>query len=93
MRPLWVALCLSILVPAAVHAQVPGLPAIDFERFFPHITAVSEEVRNKEFPEGVQYKFLTVRDEQENAVIVVMTRREGAERVVRLFLAKGPVEA
>jgi hypothetical protein len=80
------------IVASSAHAQIPGLPVIDFQRYFPHITAVSEEMRDREFPLGAQYKFLTVRDEQENLVWVAMTRREGKDRVVRLFLAKGPVE-
>jgi hypothetical protein len=80
------------LIASAAHAQIPGLPVIDFERYFPHMAAVSEEVRDREFPQGAQYKFLTVRDEQENVVWVAMTRREGKDRLVRLFLAKGPVE-
>ena len=92
MRRLITFALLWSVVASPTYAQIPGLPIIDFQRYFPHITAVSEEARDREFPQGAQYKFLTVRDEQENVVWVAMTRREGEDRVVRLFLAKGPVE-
>jgi hypothetical protein len=69
---------------------VPGLPNIDFERYFPHMVAVSEEVKNKQWPRGVQWKFISVRDEREKTVTVALVRREGHERIVRLLLAKGP---
>jgi len=79
---------LFICLPS--HAQVPGLPNIDFERYFPHMVAVSEEVKNKQWPRGVQWKFISVRDEREKTVTVALVRREGHERIVRLLLAKGP---
>ena len=94
MRPLlvpWFLAGLIGILPGLVHAQIPGLPVIDFERYFPHLTAVSEETRDREFPQGVQYKFLSVRDEQKNVIVLAMTRREGPDRIVRLFLAEGPV--
>lgn len=90
--PLFFIVVFGALLPAPGHAQIPGLPVIDFQRYFPHITAISEEKRDREFPQGVQYKFLTVRDEQENVIVLAMTRREGPTRIVRLFLAKGPIE-
>jgi hypothetical protein len=82
----------SLALSTAVPAQAPSLPAVDFQRYFPHLVAVSEEVRDKEYPEGVQYKFLSVRDEQDHVIILALTRREGDGRVARVFLAKGPVE-
>jgi len=72
--------------------QVQGLPVVDFERYFPHLMAVSEEIKDPKSPQGLQWKFITVRDEQEKAVWVTLTRREGQERIVRVFLAKGPLE-
>jgi hypothetical protein len=86
-----VALAFLYVAMGAAKAQIPGLPVVDFQRYFPHITAVSEEKVVKEFPEGVQYKFLTVRDETEKVVIVALTRKEGKDRLVRVFLAKGPI--
>lgn len=79
---------LFLSLPA--RAQVPGLPIVDFERFFPHMVAVSEEVKNPAWPGGVQWKFISVRDEKEKTVTVALIRREGHERIVRLLLAKGP---
>ena len=73
-----------------VRAQVPGLPNIDFERYYPHMVAVSEELKDKMWPRGVQWKFISVRDEQEKTVTVALIRREGHERIVRVLLAKGP---
>jgi len=82
----WLFLCL----PSPARAQVPGLPIVDFERYFPHMVAVSEEVKNVAWPRGVQWKFISVRDEKESTVTVALIRREGHERIVRLLLAKGP---
>lgn len=84
----WLAAIL--LFVSTAHAQVPGLPNIDFERYFPHMVAVSDEVKNKFWPRGVQWKFISVRDEQEKTVTVALIRREGHERIVRVLLAKGP---
>lgn len=81
-----------LLLQSAVMAQIPGLPVVDFERYFPHLTAVSDEQTNGEYPDGVQYKFLTVRDEVEKVVILALTRREGKDKLARVFLAKGPIE-
>jgi hypothetical protein len=91
---LWTGVRVAALVflVSGAEAQVPGLPAINFQRYFPHLVAVSEEVQNKEFLRGVQYKFLTVRDVQKHVVIVALTRREGPDRLVRLFLAEGPID-
>ena len=59
MRTLLIAL-LFLCSPA--RAQVPGLPIVDFERYFPHMVAVSDEVKNVAWPRGVQWKFISVRD-------------------------------
>ena len=77
---------------AATSGQIPGLPIIDFERYFPHFVATSEETRDQSFPQGVQFKLISVRDEKEQLVWVTLTRREGQERLIRVFLAKGPIE-
>jgi hypothetical protein len=87
-----IALALLCVASNAVNAQIPGVPNIDFQRYFPHITAVSEEKVMKDFPDGVQYKFLTVRDAIDNSIVVALTRKEGKERLVRVFLARGPIE-
>jgi len=79
-----------LLLVSSAYAQVPGLPIVDFERYFPHMVAVSEEVKNAEWPRGVQWKFISVRDEKDKTVTVALIRREGHERIVRLLLAKGP---
>ena len=88
----FVLICLALLVHEPARSQIPGLPVIDFQRYFPHIVAISEEKSDPAFPKGVQYKFLTVRDEEEKVVILALTRREGPDRLVRVFLAKGPIE-
>ena len=80
-----------LLVPALGRCQVEGVPVVDFQRYFPHSIAVSEVRKNAEFPEGVQYKFLAVRDEQEKVVIIALIRRDGPVHVARLLLAQGPV--
>jgi len=87
-----VFLALALLIHASGSSQIPGLPVIDFQRYFPHIVAISEEKADRAFPNGVQYKFLTVRDEEEKVVILALTRREGVDRLVRVFLASGPIE-
>jgi hypothetical protein len=79
-----------LLLVSSARAQVPGLPIVDFERYFPHMVAVSEEVKNVAWPRGAQWKFISVRDEKEKTVTVALIRREGHERIVRLLLAKGP---
>ena len=86
------SLLIGVFLHAAAWGQVTGLPVVDFQRYFPHLIAVSEEKQDKQYPNGVQYKFLTVRDEQEKVIILALTRREGADRIVRVFLAKGPIE-
>ena len=88
----WILIALLLSVSIRSEAQIPGLPNVDFQRYFPHLVAVSEEISDTEFPRGVQYKFLTVRDEEEHAVFVALVRREGPEHIVRVFLAKGPVD-
>jgi hypothetical protein len=87
MRALLIGL---LLVCCTAQAQVPGLPIVDFERYFPHMVAVSDEVKNAQWPRGAQWKFISVRDEKEKTVTVALIRREGHERIVRLLLARGP---
>jgi hypothetical protein len=87
MRTLLIAL---LFICSSTRAQVPGLPIVDFERYFPHMVAVSDEVKNAQWPRGVQWKFISVRDEKEKVVTLALVRREGHERIVRLLLAKGP---
>ena len=82
-----------LTLSAWAHAQVPGLPIVDFERYFPHMVAVSEEVKNTQYPRGAQWKFISVRDEKEKVVTLALIRREGHERIVRLLLAKGPLDS
>jgi hypothetical protein len=53
---------------------------------------VSEEVTEPKSSTKLQWKFITIRDEQDRVVWVALTRREGSNRLVRSFLAKGPVE-
>ena len=74
------------------HAHAQGLPIIDFERYFPHLVATSEEIKDQRSPNGLQWKFITIRDEQDKIVWVALRRREGADRVTQAFLAKGPLE-
>ncbi len=91
MRSVLIAI-ICCLAMAQARAQVPGLPVVDFQRYFPHLVAVSEEGKESTYPNGVQYKFLSVRDEQEKLIVLALVRREGKDRIVRVFLAKGPVE-
>lgn len=91
MRSILIAIILCLAM-AQARAQVPGLPVIDFQRYFPHLVAVSEEGKDSTYPNGVQYKFLSVRDEQEKRIVLALVRREGKDRIVRVFLAKGPLE-
>ena len=81
-----------LLISTASAAETAELPVIDFQRYFPHFVAVSEEINDKDFPPGTQYKFVVVRDEQDKVVFVTLTRREGEKRVVRVFLARGPLD-
>jgi hypothetical protein len=81
-----------LLIPAAARSQIQGLPELDFQRYFPHLIAVSEVKKNGDFPQGVQYKFITVRDEQEKVVIIALIRREGLDHLSRLLLAQGPID-
>ena len=89
----FVAIFAWLLLLQLAHSQVPGLPIVDFQRYFPHLVAVSEEVTDPKSSTKLQWKFIAVRDEQESVVWVALTRREGSKRLVRSFLAKGPVEA
>lgn len=91
MRSILIAIICCIAIGRA-QAQVPGLPVIDFQRYFPHLVAVSEEGKDPTYPNGVQYKFLSVRDEQEKLIVLALVRREGKDRIGRVFLAKGPIE-
>jgi hypothetical protein len=60
-----------------VAALAAGFPIVDFQRYFPQFLAVSEEVQTKEFPQGVQYKFLSIWDEQDQLAYVMVIRRDG----------------
>jgi hypothetical protein len=91
MRTFLLAGAVLLWAPLA-NAQVPGLPIVDFTRYYPYMVAVSEEVKNSQWPRGVQWKLISVSDEQEKLVTVALVRREGRERIVRVLLAKGPRE-
>jgi hypothetical protein len=71
----------AVLFPFISGAQTQGQAVVDFQRYFPQFLAVSEEVRNKEFPQGVQYKFLSIWDEQEQLAYVMVIRRDGRRRM------------
>ena len=81
-----------LLVPALARSQIQGVPALDFQRYFPYLIAVSEVQKSENYPEGVQYKFITVRDEQEKMVIIALIRRESPDHVSRLLLGQGPID-
>lgn len=81
-----------LLVPALARSQIQGVPALDFQRYFPYLIAVSEVQKSENNPEGIQYKFITVRDEQEKVVIIALVRRDGPDHVSRLLLAQGPID-
>jgi len=82
----------AALLPPLAGAQSPGRAVVDFQLYFPQFLAVSEEVRNKEFPQGVQYKFISIWDEQEQLAYDMVIRRDGLDHVLRILFAKGPLE-
>ena len=92
MRRSLLALLGAVVLQWSSHTIAQDLPVIDFERYFPHLIATSEEVRDQQSPNGLQWKFITVRDEQDKIVWVTLRRREGQDRVIQAFLAKGPLE-
>ncbi len=92
MRDLLLSIVGALLFQHGAYGQVQGLPVVDFQRYFPHLVAVSEEIQDQKSPQGLQWKFISVRDEQDKLVWVTLTRREGQDRIVRVFLAKGPLE-
>lgn len=92
MRNSFLAVIGALLLQHAAVGQVQELPVVDFQRYFPHLVAASEEIRDQKSPQGLQWKFITVRDEQDKLVWVTLTRREGQDRIARVFLAKGPLE-
>src|SRR5437016_12066219 len=92
MRRVLLAVIGALALHCSAYGQVQGLPVVDFERYFPHLVAVSEEIKDQKSPQGLQWKFITIRDEQDKVVWVTLTRREGQDRIVRVFLAKGPLE-
>jgi hypothetical protein len=92
MRLVLLAIIAVVTVQWPHHAGAQSLPVIDFQRYFPHFIATSEEVRDQRSPNGLQWKFITVRDEQDDIVWVTLRRREGEDRVTQAFLAKGPLE-
>jgi hypothetical protein len=82
----------TTLLHVSAYTWAQDLPVIDFERYFPHLVATSEQIRGRRSGQELQWKFITVRDEQDKLVWVRLTRREGQDRVVQVFLAKGPLE-
>jgi hypothetical protein len=82
----------AVLLPLLSAAQTPGFPVVDFKRYFPQFLAVSEEVRTKEFPEGVQQKLISTWDEQEQLVFLALIRRDSHDHVLRILLSTGPME-
>ena len=92
MRRVLLALLGSLAVHLPAYGQTKALPVIDFERYFPHLVAISDEIRDPRFPNGLQWKFITVRDEQDKVVWITLRRREGQDRIVQAFLAKGPLD-
>jgi hypothetical protein len=76
-----------------ITAQVPGLPIVDFDRYFPHLVAVSQEMHVKGIAGSIQYKFIEIRDEQLHVVIVALTRHDNLKDGVEVvFVAQGPIE-
>ena len=73
-------------------AQSPSYAVVDFQRYFPQFLAVSEEVQTKDFPQEVQYKFLSIWDEQDQLAYVMVIRRDGLDHVLRILMHKGPLE-
>src|SRR5580692_7708289 len=86
---LWVVVAVLPLFSAA---QTPGFAVIDFQRYFPQFLAVSEEVQTNEFPQGVQYEFLSIWDEQQQLAYVMVIRRDGLDHVLRILMHKGSLE-
>ena len=58
-----------------------GLVTYDFERFFPHKSWVSDWATDETYPAGYCYKILSVRDEVDDRVELVLVRafRDGTK--------------
>jgi len=58
-----------------------GLVTYDFERFFPHKSWVSDWATDETYPAGFCYKILSVRDEIDDQVELVLVRafRDGTK--------------
>ena len=59
----------------------PGLINYDFERFFPHKSWVSNWTTDETYPDGYCYKILSVRDEVDRNVELILVRsfRDGTK--------------
>jgi len=71
--------------------KASGLVKYDFERFFPHKSWVSNWATDETYPTGYCYKILSVRDEIDDRVELVLVRafRDGTKE--ELHRAKVPV--
>jgi hypothetical protein len=93
LRTLVVLFLAEALLASPIRAQVPGLPTVDFERYFPHLVAVSQEMHVKGIAGSIQYKFIEIRDEQQHVVIVALTRHDSLKDGFGVvFVARGPIE-
>jgi hypothetical protein len=93
LRMLVVLLLAEALLASPIKAQVPGLPIVDFDRYFPHLVAVSQEMHVKGIAGSIQYKFIEIRDEQQHVVIVALTRHDSLKDGFEIvFVARGPIE-
>ncbi len=92
MHRILLAMMGALLLHHPVYGQTLGLPVIDFERYFPHLVATSEEFRDPRSPNVLQWQFITVRDEQDRIVWLTLRQREGLVRIVQAFLAKAPFD-
>lgn len=91
MPVLVVCIVLGALFMVPLGANAASLPALDFQRYFPYIFWVSHESRDKEFPDGFVYKFLSVKDETEGQVYMELVR-ETPKGKEELLLVKGSAD-
>lgn len=82
-----------LLVVCALRVQAQEMPVIDFQRYYPHLIAISEQVKIPEAPYTLQWKLITIRDEQDKLVWVTLRRFEGEDRVTQEFIAAGPLDS
>jgi hypothetical protein len=68
----------------------PGIVKLDFARYFPHKFWISDWSEDDEYPEGFRYKVLGVRDEEEQAVelVLLLEERNGSKQEVHRALVK-----